>query len=211
MEGAGTIDYTDRFSQHQDKNMRKAGRVKSWNAEKGYGFIDVHADLKDIFFHITALQNRSAKPKPGDRVTFELCKGKDGRTQAVNVSIAGAPKHQSEVSVMPVMVAVAALMAMVGAAWIGYLPRYVGAISFLLSLMTFVTYAIDKARANQNTWRIPEANLHLLALCGGWPGALAAQHLLRHKNKKPEFQVTFWGTVALNIGAIVLWKTMIAT
>jgi len=52
-------------------------------------------------------------------------------------------------------------------------------------------------------------NLHFLALCGGWPGALAAQHLLRHKNRKQAFQVVFWGTVALNIGALVLWMTTI--
>ncbi len=52
--------------------------------------------------------------------------------------------------------------------------------------------------------------MHLIVLCGGWPGALAAQHLLRHKNRKQEFQIVFWGTVALNIGALVLWKTAIA-
>ena len=70
-------------------------------------------------------------------------------------------------------------------------------------------YADDKARANRKAWRIPEANLHLAALCGGWPGALAAQHLLRHKNRKHAFQVVFWATVVLNIGALVLWKTVV--
>jgi len=55
-----------------------------------------------------------------------------------------------------------------------------------------------------------EATLHLLALCGGWPGVFAAQHLLRHKNRKREFQVAFWSIVALNIGAMALWQTVIA-
>jgi len=46
--------------------MRKAGRVKTWHADKGFGFIDVHADTKDVFFHITALQTRAVTPTPGD-------------------------------------------------------------------------------------------------------------------------------------------------
>ncbi|MFS8979820.1 DUF1294 domain-containing protein [Cupriavidus necator] len=52
--------------------------------------------------------------------------------------------------------------------------------------------------------------MHLFALCGGWPGALAAQHLLRHKYRKRAFQVKFWGTVAVNVVAMVLWQYVIA-
>ncbi|WP_272956342.1 DUF1294 domain-containing protein [Cupriavidus necator] len=48
-------------------------------------------------------------------------------------------------------------------------------------------------------------------MCGGWPGALAAQHLLRHKNRKQEFQIVFWATVALHIGALALWRTTVST
>ena len=36
------------------------------------------------------------------------------------------------------------------------------------------------------------------------PGALAAQHLLRHKNRKQAFQLVFRGTVALNLGALIM-------
>ncbi|WP_042883525.1 DUF1294 domain-containing protein [Cupriavidus necator] len=190
--------------------MRKAGRVKSWHAQKGFGFIDVHADSKDIFFHITALQTRAVTPKPGDRVSFELALGKDGRMQALDVVIAGAPRQNAEASLLPALLGLAALVVIVGCALTGYLPRQAGIVSVLASIFAFLAYAIDKARAARNAWRIPEAQLHLLALCGGWPGALAAQHLLRHKNRKPEFQVTFWGTVVLNVTAIALWKTGVA-
>ncbi|WP_427308868.1 cold-shock protein [Cupriavidus sp. H39] len=73
--------------------MKKAGRVKTWHADKGSGFIDVHTDTKDVFFHVTALQTRTVTPKPGDRVGFEFGKGKDGRAQPLNVAIVvGAPK-----------------------------------------------------------------------------------------------------------------------
>lgn len=195
-----------RIADEQAK-MKKAGRVKSWHAEKGYGFIDIHADVKDIFFHITALQHRAVQPKPGDRVTFELGKGKDGRLQATSVSILGAPKRPRQAHLLPAVTAAAALMAIAGGALGGYLPRYAGLVSLVMSAVAFLAYAFDKNSAKHDAWRTPEARLHFLALCGGWPGALAAQHLLRHKNRKQEFQLVFWGTVALNLGALVMWKT----
>jgi uncharacterized membrane protein YsdA (DUF1294 family) len=37
-----------------------------------------------------------------------------------------------------------------------------------------------------------------LALIGGWPGALIAQQVLRHKSRKNAFQFMFWMTVVLN-------------
>lgn len=130
--------------------------------------------------------------------------------QALNVAIAGAPKSAAgaDASWLPAFLGLTALVAIIASALGGYLPRQIGIVSLFASVIAFVAYAVDKARASRNAWRISEANLHILALCGGWPGALAAQHLLRHKNRKQEFQVTFWGTVALNIGAMVLWRTL---
>lgn len=74
---------------------------------------------------------------------------------------------------------------------------------FVASLVTFVFYALDKNAAGKGAWRIPEAHLHLLALIGGWPGALAAQRVLRHKTKKQKFRFVFWLTVAINCAASV--------
>ena len=72
------------------------------------------------------------------------------------------------------------------------------------SLITYVVYAIDKNAARKGAWRIPEAQLHLLALIGGWPGAMVAQQTLRHKSKKPSFRFVFRITAALN-GAASIW------
>jgi uncharacterized membrane protein YsdA (DUF1294 family) len=69
----------------------------------------------------------------------------------------------------------------------------------LLSAVTFVIYAIDKAAAKGNARRAPENTLHLLALLGGWPGALLAQHWLRHKSSKKSFRRVFWVTVLANL------------
>lgn len=62
--------------------------------------------------------------------------------------------------------------------------------------VAYTLYAVDKRRARSSGWRIPEVNLHLLELLGGWPGAFLAQQRLRHKNAKVRFQFVFWLIVA---------------
>ena len=63
---------------------------------------------------------------------------------------------------------------------------------------------LDKAAAQAGRWRTSEATLHLLALAGGWPGALLAQHWLRHKSAKRAFRAVFWVTVVLNVTGLVV-------
>jgi uncharacterized membrane protein YsdA (DUF1294 family) len=72
------------------------------------------------------------------------------------------------------------------------------------SAASIVIYAIDKSAARHGRWRARESTLHLLAVIGGWPGALLAQRLFRHKSRKPSFQATFLLTVVLNC-ALVWW------
>ena len=66
------------------------------------------------------------------------------------------------------------------------------------SSLTFIAYAWDKSAAKSGRWRTQESTLHLLSLAGGWPGALVAQKVLRHKSRKQSFQFMFWFTVAIN-------------
>lgn len=68
----------------------------------------------------------------------------------------------------------------------------------IASVLTFMLYGTDKRAARRNTPRIPESTLHLLALFGGWPGALAAQHVFHHKSRKQPFRTVFWVTVVAN-------------
>lgn len=72
----------------------------------------------------------------------------------------------------------------------------------LLSLVTFATYGADKSAAVKGTWRTSESTLHLLALVGGWPGALAGQKVFRHKTRKQPFRTIFWFTVIANCAAL---------
>ena len=82
---------------------------------------------------------------------------------------------------------------------LGMLVLYLAA-----SVATAVAYRVDKSAAQSGRWRTAESTLHLLALVGGWPGALIAQRLFRHKSRKPSFQVAFLFTVVLNCAAL-LW------
>ncbi|MGV8333982.1 DUF1294 domain-containing protein, partial [Pseudomonas aeruginosa] len=51
----------------------------------------------------------------------------------------------------------------------------------LASLLAFALYWQDKRSAARGDWRTPEVRLHLFELLGGWPGALFAQQVFRHK------------------------------
>ena len=73
----------------------------------------------------------------------------------------------------------------------------------VLSLVLFGMYGLDKAAARKGRWRISEATLHVVALAGGWPGALIAQHVFRHKTQKQPFRTVFWLTVIANCAAFV--------
>lgn len=70
------------------------------------------------------------------------------------------------------------------------------------SAVVFVVYAVDKHAAIKGRWRIRERTLHLVALLGGWPGALIAQRLLHHKTRKQSFQRLFAVTVLVNCAAM---------
>jgi uncharacterized membrane protein YsdA (DUF1294 family) len=86
---------------------------------------------------------------------------------------------------------------------------WLGCAYALVSLLTLVVYAWDKRAARRGGRRTPEATLHLLELLGGWPGALVAQRLIRHKNAKPGYQIVFWLIVALHLAAwvaLVRWR-----
>ncbi len=79
--------------------------------------------------------------------------------------------------------------------------RLVLGIYALMSAIAFLAFAIDKRAAGRGDRRTPERVLHTLELLCGWPGALAAVWLLRHKSAKTRFRLIQWGIIALHIAA----------
>lgn len=89
----------------------------------------------------------------------------------------------------------------------GFLPLLIPAWYLLTGLTAFLTYFRDKRAARREEWRVAEGTLHVMALAGGWPGALLAQRLFRHKTRKTPFRIVFWITVLANCGALA-WLHM---
>jgi cold shock protein len=62
------------------------GTVKWFNAGKGFGFIQADDGSKDVFVHISDVQAAGlATLNDGQKVQYELVKGKDGKVSAGNL------------------------------------------------------------------------------------------------------------------------------
>ena len=68
----------------------------------------------------------------------------------------------------------------------------------LTSLLSVLLFWIDKRNARQDRRRIPENTLHAVELLGGWPGALIAQQLFRHKTRKASYLLVLWLIIGLH-------------
>ena len=73
-----------------------------------------------------------------------------------------------------------------------------------INISTFFAYWADKRAAIKGDWRTPEAHLHALEFLGGWIGALFAQKIFHHKNKKHSYQIMFWLMLVLECAAIYI-------
>lgn len=82
-----------------------------------------------------------------------------------------------------------------------YLPIPALLIGYILtSLLTLIVYYFDKQAAYKNRRRIRENTLHTLELAGGWPGALLAIWLFRHKSAKLSYLFVLGFIILIHIG-----------
>ena len=64
------------------------GTVKFFNTTKGFGFISPENGGKDAFVHISAVQRSGLQGLyEGDKVTYELETGRDGKESATNLTL----------------------------------------------------------------------------------------------------------------------------
>ena len=191
--------------------MRYQGKIVEWNDTRGFGFVVPLDGGERVFLHVSALPKGSRRPALDEFVTYTHGTDNKGRVRATHATYVVARsqvRRDHRLSrpgqILSVLVSGTFLACVIVAITLGVLPSFLGAVYVLMSITAYVTYSSDKHAAQTVNWRSPEATLLLIGLVGGWPGALVAQHHLRHKNKKASFQIAYWFTVGLNCSAL-LW------
>ncbi|CAH0305062.1 Cold shock protein CapB [Pseudomonas sp. Bi70] len=216
------------------QTREQAGRIKSWNDDKGFGFILPAAGGAEVFAHISAMRG-DRRPNAGDQVLFVAGRDERGRLRAEHLRLAGglaidqpqirvkpraagpsrkaplaptraakAGKRQPSIALRNPIAKWMIFAALCGLPLLGSLHWLAVGLMWplllypLVSALCFILYWRDKNSAQQGRQRIPENTLHLVELAGGWPGALLAQQVFRHKTRKASYQLMFWGIVALH-------------
>ncbi len=198
------------------------GVIKKWQDDKGFGFIETQTG-ESLFFHVSEFKAHR-RPNLGEHVVFALGQDDKGRLQAKKVQELSfvqqkmaeknsrIRKRNQQRDAQADFESGQQKRLFLAAGFYGVLAllAFTGNISWLvvgwyavLGFITYITYAKDKAAAQNNEWRTPESTLHLLSVLGGWVGAMVAQTYLRHKSQKPEFRVTYYLTVIINLALLL--------
>jgi uncharacterized membrane protein YsdA (DUF1294 family)/cold shock CspA family protein len=195
--------------------MRFEGTLKTWNNERGFGFIQPTQGGQELFVHIKSFPAGFGRPVLNLQLTFEVEQTADGKKRAKNVLMVhhaqasspakgGAAATWEKASV--VALTLFALLYL-GVTLVWGMPVLFAVGYAAMSLVCSLFYAQDKAAAQADEWRTSESTLLLLGLVGGWPGAIVAQQMFRHKTSKVSFRVAFWLTVLVNVGVFVAYAT----
>jgi uncharacterized membrane protein YsdA (DUF1294 family)/cold shock CspA family protein len=184
---------------------RYEGKISSWKDDQGFGFITPNGGGPAVFVHIKSFGSRGKRPQGNEIVTYDLTMSDKGLPRAENVayvrarhSRAGAPGEGP----FPLIAAAAFLLFIAAAVLTGKLPLIVFGLYLCMSGLAYIVYALDKSAARNNQWRTKESTMHLLGIAGGWPGAILAQQIHRHKSKKQSFQSVFRITILANCAAL---------
>ena len=193
--------------------MRYQGKVINWKDDQGFGFVIPNGGGQKAFVHIKAFSDSVNRPTEGDLITYELATDERNRFFAKNIRFAGdsaVSGTYGKSSLIGTYFAAVFCLLITFCALLGLLPFAIVGLYFIVSVVTFLAYGIDKSAAKNGSWRTQESTLHLLSLVGGWPGALIAQKTFSHKSRKQEFQTVFQATVIANcfaLGWLLLTKS----
>jgi uncharacterized membrane protein YsdA (DUF1294 family)/cold shock CspA family protein len=191
--------------------MRQSGELIQWNNKGGYGFVRDDTG-RDYYVHISSIAG--GRPRLGDRLDFDTATGRKGRPSAVAVTITSttpAPRAATLREVkqpaagvsrykLGLRTAAATLMTLLILWAIGTerAPQWIGLLYAAMGTGSALLYRFDKLYALTGKYRVSEMNLHVVDLCFGIIGGLAAQEVYRHKTVKPRFVATTWGIALLH-------------
>lgn len=203
---------------------RENGILEDWHDARGFGFIRRPNGSK-IYVHMKSIGKSTERPKPGDKLSYEIGEGANGRPAAIKVRITTPPAPAAEqtaaASPAPATAAPAArtreprpgfrqismrtaaaatIIVLVGNnIMLGRFPVWVGLLYVIGGIASWLFYQADKRAAEKREWRAPERSLHLADLAFGIIGGLLAQHVLRHKTYKPGFVMVTALITALHV------------
>ncbi|WP_171022319.1 excalibur calcium-binding domain-containing protein [Thalassotalea litorea] len=72
-----------------DSQKTYRGKIKTWNEDKGFGFVNVDELPRDVFLHISLLKHMSREPKQGDYVHVTVIEEAGGKLRASSGRIEG--------------------------------------------------------------------------------------------------------------------------
>jgi len=172
------------------------GVVVYYNRDKAYGFIDSDEYEKNIFVHFSKIKN-AKELSLGQEVEFQVKETAKGLS-AIDV-IAGA-KQTSPFALFGLVSAL--IFTSIFAILYFYKIINHPIINYVIAIniTTFLLYGYDKIISSTEKLRVPEYNLHALALLGGSPAGLSAQKFFRHKTIKGSFQLVYWFIVLFQVG-----------
>ncbi|MBR4758451.1 MAG: DUF1294 domain-containing protein [Bacteroidaceae bacterium] len=81
---------------------------------------------------------------------------------------------------------------------------YFGYFILVMTVLTFIVFGIDKWKAKNEQWRVPESTLFLLAIFGGSIGGWLGMEIWRHKTQHWYFRLGIPIIVVLQV-ALILW------
>jgi uncharacterized membrane protein YsdA (DUF1294 family)/cold shock CspA family protein len=180
------------------------GKLTKWNDERGFGFIQPVNSHQEVFLHISEIQASTRRPQVDDTIYYYAVANENGQLRAYNAFILGARKKPTSASrsftdkaTGPFFLQQILLLSILPlVSLIHFVERTHNSLPLIvypvMNILTYALYAVDKSRAKRGDWRIPEQNLHLCELTGGWLGGFVAQRRLNHKSTKKSYQFEFW-------------------
>lgn len=188
---------------------RLEGHLSGWNEARGFGFLKPVGGGPDAFAHVRAFAKDDRHIEEGHLYSYVAETDQTGRVRATDIRpVRPASLRPSlraklltrspRLLVIPAFLFIALAVSMVTEVSAGWFLVY-----GIASTACFIGYALDKRAAENNQWRVSETILLMIGLVGGWPGAILAQEIFRHKTKKLAFRTLFWMSVAINMAAFV--------
>ncbi|KAJ3096849.1 hypothetical protein HDU97_005477 [Phlyctochytrium planicorne] len=120
----------------------------------------------------------SAKPRGGSRPRYQQ-QQQQSHPQHHQQPHPSSPDMDSPIPPVPVVLLLGSYLAVINVAAAGL-------------------FWYDKQQALAKRWRVPERQLQLTALLGGWLGGMWAMEKFRHKTTKQAFREPYFVAVALN-------------